>query len=122
VNKDSLYAFYGSLRQGMLNHERFRHALHYRYTESITGYRLHAMEHYPYAVHTGRSDEVLVAEVYHVIDSRVEQAIHELELDVGYSYAEVMIRNQSTGIYVFESAGPEPLVQGGDWVKFFGPV
>jgi gamma-glutamylcyclotransferase (GGCT)/AIG2-like uncharacterized protein YtfP len=122
VNPDSLYAFYGSLRQGMLNHDRFRHALRYLYTESIQGYRLHAMEYYPYAVRTGRADDVLVAEIYQVIDSQVEQAIHELELSVGYSYAEVMILNQSTGIYVFETSGPEPLVQGGDWVKFFGPV
>lgn len=105
----------------MLNHDRFSYALRYRYTETLPGYRLHVMEHYPYAVHTGRSEDVLVAEVYHVIDHQVEQEIHDLELGVGYSYAEVMVRGCSTGIYLFESSGPEPLVPGGDWVKFFGP-
>jgi hypothetical protein len=106
----------------MINHGQYRHAMQYLYTETLPGYRLHAMEHYPYAVHTGRLEDVLIAEVYHVTDHQAEQEIHDLELGVGYSYAEVMVRGRSTGIYLFDSSGPEPLVQGGDWVKFFGIV
>ncbi len=90
------------------------------FVEQVPGYALYAMRYYPYAVKSGNPDDRIVVEVYKITDSATEKAIHALELSVGYYYDEVMIRDQRTGIYLFEKTGPEPLVKGGDWVKFFG--
>ncbi len=90
------------------------------FIETVQGYRLHAMRYYPYAVKTGLQTDTTVVEVYKIIDPVVERAIHELELSVGYHYDEVVIRGMRTGIYLHSASGPEPLVEGGDWVKFFG--
>lgn len=120
VNPDGIYAFYGSLRKGMSNHRKYRHGLSLLFVESLSGYRLHAMRYYPYAVKTGLQTDTTVVEVYKIIDPVVERAIHDLELSVGYHYDEVAIRGMRTGIYLYLTTGPEPLVEDGDWVKFFG--
>ncbi len=104
----------------MSNHQRFDHGLSYLFVELLPGYRLHAMRHYPYAVKTGLKSDITVVEVYKIVDPAVERAIHELELSVGYYYDEVDIHGVRTGIYLYSETGPEPLVEGGDWVKFFG--
>ncbi len=120
MNKDHRYAFYGSLRKGMSNHRRYKAGLEYLYTDSLAGYRLYALPGYPYAVRTGDPRDVITIEVHRVIDPAIEQAIHQLEIGVGYFYDEVKVRGDNVGIYLFEKAGTEPLVEGGDWVKFFG--
>ncbi len=120
MNSRSCYAFYGSLRRGMSNYEQFESGLEFLYMESIPGYRLFAMENYPYAVRTGHPADLLMVEVFRVTRREVEQAIHELELQVGYYYEEVIIHGEPVGIYLFKNMGSEPLVKSGDWVKFFG--
>ncbi len=120
MNPYSTYAFYGSLRQGMSNHSRYERGMSLLFTEKVPGYAMHAMRYYPYAVKTGNPEDAIIVEVYKITEPKTERAIHALELSVGYYYDEVMIRDQRTGIYLFEKRGPEPLVKGGDWVKFFG--
>ena len=120
MNKDHLYAFYGSLRKGLSNHRRYQDGLEYLFTESITGFQLYALPGYPYAVKTGNPADILTVEVHRASNPATEQAIHDLEMGVGYIYDEVIVRGQATGIYLFEKVGTEPLVAGGDWVKFFG--
>lgn len=78
------------------------------------------MRHYPYAVKTDSQTVSMVVEVYKITNPVVELEIHALELSVGYYYDEVVIRGQRTGIYLYSEAGPEPFVEEGDWVKFFG--
>lgn len=90
------------------------------FKERIRGYGLYAMRDYPYAVKTGNVGDSLLVEVFKIKDPIIERTIHELEIEVGYIYDEVLIRNQLTGIYLFEKVGSGPLVNGGDWVKFFG--
>lgn len=104
----------------MDNYTAYHEGLEYLFTETLPGYRLHALEWYPYAAKSKHPDDSIVVEVFRATDPEVEKAIHELELDVGYVYDEVIVRGTSTGIYLFEKAGPEPFVKGGDWVKFFG--
>lgn len=120
MNPRHLYAFYGSLRQGMSNHRRFRDGIEFLFIETLRGYRLHAMRWYPYAVKTGSPVDSIVVEVCRITDAEVERAIHDLELSVGYYYDEAIIRGEPTGIYLYAESGPEPLVKEGDWVKFFG--
>ena len=120
MNAHSTYAFYGSLRRGMSNYRYYEKGLEFLYMDVIPGYRLYALEEYPYAVRTGNPKDLLTVEVFRVGDPAVERDIHTLELEVGYFYDEVVLRNQPVGIYLFEKAGTEPLVKGGDWIKFFG--
>jgi gamma-glutamylcyclotransferase (GGCT)/AIG2-like uncharacterized protein YtfP len=104
----------------MSNHRRYKNGLEYLFTDSLTGFKLYALPGYPYAVKTGDPNDVITVEVHRAIDHAAEQAIHNLEIGVGYVYDEVLVREQVVGIYLFEKAGTEPLVEGGDWVKFFG--
>jgi gamma-glutamylcyclotransferase (GGCT)/AIG2-like uncharacterized protein YtfP len=104
----------------MVNYRRFRRGMEFLFTETISGYRLHALRWYPYAVKSSVPGEAIVVEVFRLTNEGVEKAIHELEVNEGFVYDEVNIRGQKTGIYLFETAGPEPSVMGGDWVKFFG--
>ena len=120
MNSSSLYAFYGSLRRGMSNYERYKAGLEFLYEEQIRGYHLYQMEHYPYAVKTNQEEDAILVEVFKITDSPTEKAIHDLEISVGYYYDEVEIRRQPVGIYLFKKAGSESLVKDGDWVKFYG--
>lgn len=120
MNPNHLYAFYGSLRKGMTNHLRYSQGMELLFTETLTGYRLHAMRWYPYAVRSGDPADHMLVEVYRITDEDTERAIHDLELSVGYHYDEVLLRNQAVGIYLFRRSGAEPSVKNGDWVKFFG--
>ena len=103
----------------MSNNAKYKDGLELLFTETIHGYRLHAMEHYPYAVKTKDAIDQIVVEVCQINIPKIEKAIHDLELSVGYYYDEAMIRGRQTGIYLFHLAGPEALVAGGDWVNYF---
>ena len=105
MNRSSTYAFYGSLRKGMSNYEQYKAGLEFLFEEQIRGYHLYQMEHYPYAVKTEHSDDVMLVEVFKITDPQIEKAIHDLEISVGYHYDEVEIRGKSIGIYIFEKAG-----------------
>lgn len=104
----------------MSNHRRYKTGLEYLFTDTLAGFRLYALPGYPFAVKTGNPGDVITVEVHRATDRATEQAIHSLEIGVGYVYDEVRIRGHAVGIYLFEKAGTEPLVEGGDWVKFFG--
>ena len=104
----------------MANYDEFENGLHFLYQEVISGFQLYQMEFYPYAVRTGDKNDFLTVEVFEVTNPEVERSIHALETRVGYYYDEVEIHSRQVGIYLFETAGREPLVKGGDWVKFFG--
>jgi gamma-glutamylcyclotransferase (GGCT)/AIG2-like uncharacterized protein YtfP len=104
----------------MSNHQRYKNGLEYLFTNTLAGFQLFALPGYPYAVKTGNPNDVITVEVHRTIDHATELAIHNLEIGVGYAYNEVLVRGQLVGIYLFEKPGTEPLVEGGDWVKFFG--
>jgi gamma-glutamylcyclotransferase (GGCT)/AIG2-like uncharacterized protein YtfP len=119
MNRHARYAFYGSLRRGMSNYLPLAHGLEFQRETQLPGFRLFALESWPYAVRTGNPKDTITVEIFRVSDPAVEKAIHELELSVGYYYDEVMWEGQDIGIYLYRQAGPETLVEGGDWVKFF---
>ncbi|HRI80437.1 MAG TPA: gamma-glutamylcyclotransferase [Cyclobacteriaceae bacterium] len=120
MNANSTYAFYGSLRMGMSNYDEFKEGLEFQFLTVIYGFQLYRMENYPYAVKTGNHADGITVEVFKVTNPEIEKSIHALELEVGYHYEEVEIRGNQVGIYLYKSAGPEPLVRHGDWAKFFG--
>jgi gamma-glutamylcyclotransferase (GGCT)/AIG2-like uncharacterized protein YtfP len=126
MNKNSRYAFYGSLRRGMYNYLYFEKHLSYLYSEKIFGFQLYALEKYPAAIKTNDSTHAIKVEVMHVTHPGVESQIHALEVGVGYYYDEVMIRGEMIGIYLFSEQergvlkSSRPLVAEGDWVHFLG--
>ena len=117
MNKHSCYAFYGSLRQGMYNHQIFEQHLHYLFTENLAGFRLYALERYPIAVKSESIRDVIKVEIFQVTDAETENKIHRLELNAGYYYDEVLVRGVLAGIYLFQKSGNHLLVPGGDWVQ-----
>ena len=120
MNAQATYAFYGSLRRGMSNYQDFESSLEFLFQEIISGYQLYALEKYPYAIKTDSASDLIVVEVFKIINPEVEKSIHALELRVGYYYDEIKIRDGNVGIYLFKKAGTETLVKSGDWVQFFG--
>jgi gamma-glutamylcyclotransferase (GGCT)/AIG2-like uncharacterized protein YtfP len=122
VNSSSTYAYYGSLRRGMINYRKFGTALDFLYQDVMPGFRMYALESFPYAVKTGNASDVITVEVFRVTNRQAEKSIHALEMREGYYYDEVMIRDELIGIYLFKNAGSEPLVESGDWVHFFGAL
>jgi gamma-glutamylcyclotransferase (GGCT)/AIG2-like uncharacterized protein YtfP len=120
MNSKSLYAFYGSLRRGMMYYEVFKDGLEYQFSAQVEGFKLYALKSYPFAIKTNLSMDSIEVEVFKVINSDIEKKIHELELGVGYYYDEIKIKSIIAGIYLFYKPENYPEVKGGDWVKFFG--
>jgi gamma-glutamylcyclotransferase (GGCT)/AIG2-like uncharacterized protein YtfP len=119
MNQNHRYAFYGSLRRGLSNYARFGHAFEFISTERIPGFRMYALNHYPYAVFSGDSSDTIVAEIMIIKDPATELDLHEFELSVGYDYQEIEFRGSTLGIYVYKNPGNHPRVLDGDWVNFF---
>ncbi len=120
MNSASTYAFYGSLRRGMINYLEFQSSLEFLYQEILAGYRMYALENFPYAVKTRDKSDLITVEVFRITNADIEKSIHELEMNEGYYYDEVVIRGENVGIYLFHTPGSDPLVKSGDWVNFFG--
>ncbi len=118
MNDNSLYAFYGSLRKGMENHERYQTALDYLFSARLSGFKLYSRGEYPCITRSNQSDSVVI-EVFRVTDSVVEKEIHEMEIEDGYFYDEVLINEKKIGIYLFEDVKNFSEVNEGDWVAFF---
>ena len=120
MNTNSLYAFYGSLRRGMMYHEVYKDGLEYQFSATLDGFKLYALKDYPFAIRTNQPTDSILVEVFKIVNFDTEKSIHELELGVGYYYDEIKIRSIAAGIYLFRAPENYPEVKGGDWVKFFG--
>jgi gamma-glutamylcyclotransferase (GGCT)/AIG2-like uncharacterized protein YtfP len=120
MNINSLYAFYGSLRRGMMYYEVYKDAMEYKFSAQLDGFKLYALKEYPFAVKTNKAKDSIVVEVFKITDPETEKSIHELELGVGYSYDEIKVNSITAGIYLFSDPGNYKEVKDGDWVKFFG--
>jgi gamma-glutamylcyclotransferase (GGCT)/AIG2-like uncharacterized protein YtfP len=120
MNINSLYAFYGSLRRGMMYYEVYKDAMEYKFSAQLDGFKLYALKKYPFAVKTNKAKDSIVVEVFKITDAETEKSIHELELGVGYYYDEIKVNSITAGIYLFSDPGNYKEVKDGDWVKFFG--
>lgn len=119
MNRDSQYAFYGSLMMGMENHLVYQKHLKFIGKVELTGFRMFSLIDFPYVIRSGDPRHKIVAELYKVVDKKTEQSIHEMELDEGYIFSEVDIADKKFGIYVFESTvNNSAEVVSGDWRSF----
>src|SRR5690606_33860206 len=123
MNKDGLFAFYGTLRQGVENHLVYQHGMKLLQTVTLAGYKLYSLGEYPYAVFSGHSHHTIITEVYHVHDSQVALAIHNMEIEAGYYYQEIEVGLQHVGIYLFDVAGlHDDEIPSGDWVRHVSQI
>jgi gamma-glutamylcyclotransferase (GGCT)/AIG2-like uncharacterized protein YtfP len=115
----SLYAFYGSLRRGLHNYQRFESHLHYQFSCWLKGYQLYSFGEFPFAIKTHRDEDKILVEVFEIAHEEIQRQIDDLELGYGYFIEEILIDEKPVKIYLFENKANYPLAAGGDWVKFF---
>src|SRR5688572_3930603 len=119
MNRDSQYAFYGSLMMGMENFMPYEKHLKFIGKVHLSGFKMFSLKQYPYVIRSNDSDDRIVAELYKVIDMKTEQSIHELEMQEGYIFSEVEIADNKFGIYLFEShVSDSTEVASGDWRSY----
>ncbi len=115
----NLYAFYGSLRRGQHNYDRFESHLQYRFSAWIRGYQLYSFGDFPFAVKTNQQAHRILVEIFAISEMEVEREIDELELGYGYYQELIQIDQLQVRLYLFKDQANYPLVLGGDWVKFY---
>ena len=120
MNKDSLYAFYGSLRQGMKLHQEFQDSMEYLHSIWLKGFDLYALPNYPFATKSESLNSRILVEVMRITNPKVEKEIFKIEMDAGYYFENVVIEGVEVGIFLFKDAANYQRVNEGDWVKFFG--
>lgn len=115
------YAFYGTLRIGMENHQVFAKTLVHIRSKTLQGYRMYSLKEYPYVIRTDDQNDHIIVDLFQIASEKTEEMIYEMEIDAGYVLSTVMIEGIKFGIYVFEEpiAGDE-YVDGGDWVSYAG--
>ena len=118
MNKDGLYAFYGTLRIGMENHALFERGMKFLDKVVIKGFRLISLGEYPYAIKSPDPGHIVIAELFRLEDTTA-RSIHEMELQAGYYYDELQIGQNNYGIYLFSEANPfDEEITSGDWASF----
>lgn len=122
MNKDGLYAFYGTLRSGMENNLYYgTDALVSQGVCWLNGFLLYSLGEYPYAVRCDDATKHIKVEVFHIADHALARTIHDMELAVGYYYDEIQANDVLAGIYLFRNPSEgDILIEHGDWVKFKG--
>ena len=119
MNRDSQYAFYGSLMMGMENYALYEKHLKFLGRAHLGGFKMFSLKQYPYVVRTNDPNHRIVAELYKVTNLKTEQSIHHMELEEGYIFSEVDIADNKFGIYMFEwQVGNSTEVIDGDWRSY----
>ncbi len=117
--ESAYYAFYGSLRRGLANYQKFKPHLHYRYSIWLKGFQLYSLGDFPFAYRTDSATDKILAEVFEIAHPSTQQLIDQLEFNYGYHAEVIMIDEKPVKIYLFRDKANYPLVSGGDWMKFF---
>ncbi len=119
MNENRRYAFYGSLRQGMETYIDFMDGMEFLGKEKLRGFKLFSLVDYPYATATENPEDIIVVELFKIINNKTEELIHQTEMDAGYIFANVEIAKQKFGIYLFpEASASDVCVESGDWVVY----
>ena len=119
MNRNSQYAFYGSLMMGMENYVLYGKHLKFLRTVQLEGFRMFTLKQYPYVIRSNDFNHRIAAELYKVIDPKTEQSIHEMELEEGYIFSEVDIAGDKFGIYLFDNHVVDSAeVINGDWRSY----
>lgn len=119
------FAFYGTLRGGQYNFNRFikDSGKTFEGKEVLKGYKMFSFGAFPFVVPTGNEEDVIVVELYEVPDELVCRSINMMELGAGYGVEEVTINDKVYWLYVYPnnweySKRGYPEIPGGDWVEY----
>jgi len=115
----NVYAFYGSLRRGLANYEKFKPHLRYCYSQWVNGFQLYSFGEFPFAYKTSRETDRILVEVFEIANIETRLQIDALEFGYGYHVEQIILEGMPVNIYLFQDKANYPLVSGGDWVKFF---
>lgn len=116
MNRHGRYAYYGTLRQGMEYHSIYRQGMRYLRSVVLDGYRLFSLGDYPYAIRSANGS--IIADLYEV-EEKIAEIIHQMEIEAGYHYDEIIIDSASFGIYLFATPGDDGTeIRSGDWVRY----
>lgn len=116
MNEHGRYAFYGTLRQGMEYYSIYGGGMTSLRSVLLKGYRMFSLGDYPYAVPS--PDGSIIADLYQV-DDEIAKAIHDMEIEAGYYYDEIIIDARTFGIYLLAEPGSgDKEIPSGDWVSY----
>lgn len=83
--KSEMVFVYGSLKKGMMNHERFGlHTQKFLGTEIVHKFKMYSLHWYPCIVYTGEWSDTVSCEVYLVKEDIIE-TIRAIEIHAGYT-------------------------------------
>jgi gamma-glutamylcyclotransferase (GGCT)/AIG2-like uncharacterized protein YtfP len=120
MNKHGRYAFYGTLRPGMELYEAYRPGMTHLGQTILEGYRLYSLGEYPYAVPSSAGR--IVVDLYK-LEPEWAREIHEMEIEAGYYYDEIIIDGLAFGIYLFDRPGAQDLeIRSGDWARHIAEI
>lgn len=113
-------AFYGSLRKGMYNYDRFlrmfgKESMKFLETVEVSGFSLKDLSFYPAAVKEEGSR--IVVDLFEV-SKQCYQTVQHMELGAGYYEDELKVQSESYKIFLMKNWSGSETVPGGDWVKF----
>lgn len=116
--------FYGSLKQGFYNRDRFNNHFgksaikHLKNTE-LKGFRMYDLGPYPACVKTGSESDTVQVELVEV-SSECKEHIDMMEFGAGYYIEHVIIDDVPAIIYVFNGnyiKESYSIVENGNWQK-----
>lgn len=103
----------------MENYHVYENDLKYLATTELSGFRMYSLAEYPYVIRTENPDHKITVDLFRITSDQTEQTIHEMEIEAGYIFSDVLVDNIKFGIYLFETAGwADPEIKGGDWIGF----
>ena len=126
INNQTLFAFYGSLREGMGNHAwalAGQEGVTLVETTKLPGFKMYSLGFYPMVFLDEDKNNEIVVEVYKITDDEAKSEIDGMEIGAGYKRHLVTTESGlDVLIYVgreskkpyFESG--RSLVTSGDWV------
>ena len=120
MNEHGRYAFYGTLRPGMELHPVYKAGMKHLGKALLEGYRLYSLGEYPYAVPSAAG--AIVVDLYQ-LEPDCARDIHDMEIDAGYYYDEIIIDGLAFGIYLFDRPGVEDSeIRSGDWARHVAEI
>lgn len=120
----SYFLFYGSLRPGMYNYERFFNKNNHEVVLDnvrIKGYKLYDLGAYP-AIKSSDLNDSVECTLIRIDDTQTIRIIHAMEIGAGYKANGCKLETDAgiihANIYEYIDNIPEKLlIKSGDWVK-----
>ena len=96
------FGFYGSLRKGFYNYDRFKLDKNAKFIEAIElqGYAMYDLGSYPAIKKTNEDSDNVYLEIYEIKDNYISDMIDRMELGAGYTAKDISIKGDKVRIYV----------------------